>query len=156
MDGDDEQELLGLEAELKDLAIRRNKILFNHALANNICVETSGSKQKRSTGRKMDWHVASANGKLGGLCRQAVAWIWGFAYSKFRKCEKLYDLQDTNDGKLPGCPAMIDGLSLSWDTYFGSDYTFEDIERIYDENDITAGNSIIRVVSYHQPVYFQR
>ena len=41
MNGDDEQELLEIEAQLKDLAIRRKELLFAHALANNMCVASS-------------------------------------------------------------------------------------------------------------------
>ena len=94
--------------------------------------------------RKMNYSLPKAeslHASHEGLCRNCVAFAYGFSPNLFRRAEgEIEDSVCEGGVRYPGAPNIQRLLPLNPNTYFGDTHTLEDIEAIYSANGLDAGN----------------
>ena len=96
----------------------------------------------------------SAHQSFDGLCRNCVAFAYGFSPNLFRRAEEKVQQDMANVGgegiRNPVASNVQRLLALNSKTFFGETHTLEDIEAIYNANGLDAGNG----ATYYLTIFF--
>lgn len=149
---EERKQIDNLDAMLKSMLSLRNKLLEPDAGAEDFSSTADDPQQeifclpalapaRRTTMNYSLPQLGSLHASYSGLCRNCVAFAYGFSPNLFKRASAESTTEvNADEVRYPVAPNIQRLLPLDSNTYFGDTHTLEDIEAIYNANGLDAGN----------------